>query len=79
MPYDSANSGVGVCSDFLSRSSVSVASVSRRVLATETAFSSATRTTLVASMMPSWIRSTYWPFDASRPQFPFGEFFDARQ
>ena len=47
--------------------SVIVASVSSRVLATETAFSSATRTTLVGSMMPASIKSTYCLRPASKP------------
>ena len=67
----SAYSGAGVRSGFFSRSSVSVASVNSNVLATETAFSSATRTTLVASMMPASIKSTYLQVEASRPEFAF--------
>lgn len=43
---------------FGSGSSVSVASVRRSTLATETAFSSARRTTLVGSMIPASTRST---------------------
>jgi len=50
-----------------SGTSVIVASVSSRVLATETAFSSATRTTLVGSMMPASIKSTYCLRPASKP------------
>ena len=64
-------SGVGIRSGFFSRSSVSVASVNSNVLATETAFSSATRTTLVASMMPASIKSTYLQVEASRPHVSF--------
>jgi alanine dehydrogenase len=47
--------------------SVMVASVNRRTLATDTAFSSATRTTLVGSMMPASTRSTYSLRPASKP------------
>ncbi len=50
-----------------SGTSVSVASVSSKTLATETAFSSAIRTTLVGSMIPASIRSTYSPRAASKP------------
>ena len=50
-----------------SGTSVSVASVSSSTPATDTAFSSATRTTLVGSMMPASTRSTYVPRPASNP------------
>lgn len=51
-------SGAAAGAGFGSGSSVSVASVSRRTLATETAFSSAIRTTLVGSMIPASTKST---------------------
>ena len=47
--------------------SVNVASVRSSTLAIETAFSSAMRTTFVGSMIPASTRSTYVPFEASRP------------
>ena len=50
-----------------SGASVIVASVRSSTLATETAFSSATRTTFVGSMMPASTRSTYLPRAASKP------------
>lgn len=50
-----------------SGSSVIVASVKRSTLATETAFSNATRTTFVGSMMPASTRSTYCLRLASKP------------
>src|SRR5581483_5551271 len=50
--------------------SVIVASVSSSTPAAETAFSSASRTTFVGSMIPASSRSTYWPVDASRPNAP---------
>ena len=53
-----ASSDVETGSAFGSGISVSVASVSSSTLATDTAFSSAARTTLVGSMMPASIRST---------------------
>ena len=52
-------SGTAEPSGLGSGKSVIVASVSRSTLATETAFSKATRTTLVGSMMPASTRSTY--------------------
>jgi hypothetical protein len=45
-------------SAFFSGTSVIVASVNSKTLATETAFSSAIRTNLVGSMMPASMRST---------------------
>ena len=52
-------SGAGAwTSFFVSGTSVMMASVSRRVLAAETAFSSAMRTTLVGSTIPASRRST---------------------
>jgi hypothetical protein len=54
-------------SAFGSGISVSVAAVSNSTLAMETAFSNASLTTLVRSMMPASIRSTYWHRAASNP------------
>ena len=65
-----AISGSAACSFFASGISVIVASVSSRTLATETAFSSAMRTTLVGSMMPASTRSTYCLRAASKPRLP---------
>jgi hypothetical protein len=57
-------------SAFSSSTSVSVASASRSTLATETAFSSPIRTTLVGSTIPASIRSRYSPRRASKPKVP---------
>src|SRR5665811_2147059 len=62
-----AISGSGLRSLLTSGISVIVASVSNRMLATDTAFSSAIRTTLVGSMIPASIRSTYSLRPASKP------------
>ncbi len=51
-----AQAGTG--SGFAGRTSASVASVSRTTLATDTAFSSASRTTFAGSMIPASKRST---------------------
>lgn len=53
-----AISGSGIRSRFGSGISVIVASVNSRTLATDTAFSSAVRTTLAGSTMPASTRST---------------------
>src|ERR1019366_3083792 len=66
-----AISGSGLRSLFPSGISVIVASVSNRILATDTAFSSAMRTTFVGSMIPASIRSTYSLRPASKPSLPF--------
>src|SRR5581483_5653797 len=63
-------SGGPASSFFVSGTSVIVASVSNRTLATETAFSSAIRTTLVGSTMPASIISTYSLRAASKPTLP---------
>src|SRR5450830_742824 len=65
-----AISGSGLRSLLTSGISVIVASVSNRMLATDTAFSSAMRTTLVGSMIPASIRSTYSLRPASKPSLP---------
>src|ERR1019366_3103277 len=67
------HSRLGAASLFACGSGISVivASVSKRTPATETAFSSAIRTTLVGSMIPASTRSTYVPRAASKPEFPF--------
>src|SRR6516225_7276025 len=52
---------------FSSGSSVSVASASSNTLATETAFSSATRTTFVGSIIPASTRFTYSQPEAPNP------------
>jgi hypothetical protein len=62
-----AAGAAGAAAGFGSGSLVKVASASSSTLATETAFSSATRTTFVGSMMPASIRSTYRPVMASKP------------
>ena len=56
MPMSAAAAAGSLCSSGMS---VIVASVSSNTLATDTAFSSAMRTTLVGSTMPASIRSTY--------------------
>ena len=58
LPFYIAISGSAARSFRSSGISVIVASVSNSVLATDTAFSSAMRTTLVGSMIPASIRST---------------------
>ena len=71
--YASSRDGVRSGVSF-SGTSVNVASVSSKTLATETAFSSASRRTLVGSMMPASTRSTYSPFAASNPNAPLPAF-----
>jgi hypothetical protein len=53
--------------EFFCGSSATMASVVIRSAATEAAFWIATRTTLVGSMMPLEIRSTYSPVCESKP------------
>src|SRR5664280_713472 len=65
-----AISGSGLRSLLTSGISVIVASVSNRMLATDTAFSRAMRTTFVGSMIPASIRSTYSLRPASNPSLP---------
>jgi hypothetical protein len=62
-----ASSVSGARSFFSSGISVIVASVNSNTLATETAFSSAMRTTLVGSMIPASMRSRYSLRAASKP------------
>jgi len=66
-PSHAAISASNARSFFSSGISVMVASVNNRTLATDTAFSSAMRTTLVGSMMPASTRSTYSLRPASKP------------
>jgi hypothetical protein len=63
----SKSGGAGAGEVFGSGISVRVASARSSRLATETAFSRAMRTTLVGSMIPASIRSTYSPLAASKP------------
>src|SRR5438552_10438102 len=56
---------------FSSGFSATIASVVRRSPATDAAFSSAVRTTLVGSMMPALSRSSYSSLAALKPKAPF--------